>query len=233
MISLPILLSLLPSLLSGDTSYQVDFVSRYIWRGFDLNPDKEPVFQPSLEYEFGESGLSMNLWMSFSFVNKELNETDFTLAYTRKLSGQFFLEAGLIHYGWYFVPNFRFEEDTSHEVYVAFEMQEILFNPRIRFFYDFTNGDGIYVLMESEYSFEPMRDVETSIHASLGYNGGQWLEEGMDPGISDLNLGISLAYAWHDLRIVPFANYTFVFLDAIGKQNHFWFGVSLIFESQE
>jgi hypothetical protein len=227
------LLGISVSNLLAEYQFQTDLVSRFIWRGFDLNPDKEPVFQPSLEYEFGESGLSMNLWMSFSFVNKELNETDLTLSYTRKLSGQFFLEAGLIHYGWYFVPNFRFEDDTSHEVYVAIEIPETLFNPRITLFYDFANGDGLYVLFESEYSFEPVRSLETSFFASLGYNGGQWLEEGIDPGFSDVNLGISLAYAWHDLRIVPFANYTFVLLDVIGKENHFWFGVSLVYEAQK
>jgi uncharacterized protein (TIGR02001 family) len=230
---LPILLSLLPALLRGDTSYQVDFVSRYIWRGFDLNPEKEPVFQPSLEYEFGESGLSMNLWMSFSFVNKELNETDLTLSYTQRLLEKFSLQAGLIHYAWYFTPHFQFEDDTSHEIFAGLGMPEVFFQPAVTLFYDFTNGDGIYVLMESEYSFEPMRDVETSIHASLGYNGGQWLPEGEEPGFSDLNIGVSLSYALNAFRILPFANYTFVFLDAIGKQNHFWVGISLIYHPKK
>ena len=112
-------------------------------------------------------------------------------------------------------------------------MPETLLNPKITIFYDFTNGDGFYVFLETGYSFEPFASLIASFSASLGYNGGQWLAEGIDPGLSDLNLGISLAYAWHDLRIMPFANYTFVLLDAIGKENHFWFGLSLIFEPQE
>ncbi len=167
--------------------------------------------------------------MSFSFANKELNETNLTLAYSRKLFEPISLEAGLIHYGWYFAPNFRFEDDTSHEAYVAVEMPETLLNPRITLFYDFTNGDGFYVFLETGYSFEPIESLEASFSASLGYNGGQWLAEGTDPGFSDLNMGMSLAYAWNGLRIAPFAYYTFVLLDAIGKENHFWFGISLIY----
>ncbi len=78
-----------------------------------------------------------------------------------------------------------------------------------------------------------MKFLETTSSASLGYNGGQWLAEGSDRGFSDFNIGISLAYAWNELRIIPFVNYTFVLLDAIGKENHFWFGISLIYELEK
>jgi uncharacterized protein (TIGR02001 family) len=227
------LLGISHSSLSAEFHFQADFISRYIWRGFDLNPYKKPVFQPSLAYEFGNSGLSLNLWMSFSFANKELNETNLTLAYSRKLSETFSLETGLIHYGWYFAPNFRFEDDTSHEAYVSVGMPENLLQPAISLFYDFTNGDGFYVLLETGHYFDLAKSFEADISASLGYNGGQWLATGTDPGFSDLNIGISLAYAWNELRIIPFANYTIVLLDAIGKETHFWFGISLIYDPKK
>ncbi len=219
--------------LTAEYLFRADFVSRYIWRGFDLNPYKKPVFQPSITCEIGNSGLSLELWMSFSFANKELNETNLTLAYSRKISEQFLLNAGLIHYGWYFAPNFRFEDDTSHEVFAGLRMPGIVLRPAVTVFYDFTNGDGLYVLLETEYSYQPTISLETSLSASFGYNGGQWLAEGVDPGFSDLNLGISLAYAWKKLRVIPFAKYTFVLLDAIGKENHFWFGISLVYDVEK
>ena len=223
------LLGISHSNLSAEFHIQADFTSRYIWRGFDLNPYKKPVFQPSIEYEFGNSGFSLNVWMSFSFANKELNETDLTLTYTKELSDQFLLEVGLIHYGWYFAPNFRFADDTSHEIYARVGMPEILCQPALTIYYDFTNGDGFYVSLETGYSFKPLKFLKTTFSTSLGYNGGQWLAEGTDPGFSDLNIGLSLAYTWNDFQIIPFANYTFVLLDAIGKENHFWFGISLIY----
>jgi len=232
MISLLVLLPLFLHPLWGETSYQIDFVSRYIWRGFDLNPDQQPVLQPSIDMEFGESGLSLNLWMSFSFANKELNETDLTLTYTQKIGEEFSLQAGLIHYAWYFVPHFKFQDDTSHEIFASLVMPEVLFQPALTLFYDFTNGDGIYVLMESEYSFQPMKDMEASLRTSLGYNGGQWLPEGTEPGFSDLNISLSAAYVWHEFEIMPFVNCTIVLLDAIGKKNHFWFGLSLVYRPE-
>jgi hypothetical protein len=232
LIILPVLLCLLGicrTHLSADFHFRADFVSRYIWRGFDLNPYKEPVFQPSMACELGKSGLSLDLWMSFSFANKEWNETKLTLAYTRQLSEHFSLKAGLIHYGWYFAPDFRFEDDTSHELFAQLRVPEISLQPAITIFYDFTNGDGWYVLLETGYSFEPVKFLKTSFAASLGYNGGQWLAEETDSGFSDLNLGLSLTYAVNKFRIIPFAYYTFVLLDAIGKENHFWFGISSIY----
>ncbi|UCE40824.1 MAG: hypothetical protein JSV17_15470 [Candidatus Aminicenantes bacterium] len=227
------LLGLFRTNLKAEIQFQADFVSRYIWRGFDLNPYKKPVFQPSITYEFGNSGLSLDAWMSFSFANKELNETRLTLAYARRLSEQFTLKAGIIHYGWYFAPNLRFEDDTSHEVFASVGMPEIVLQPAITFFYDFTNGDGFYVLLKTRYSFDPVKFLKTSFSASLGYNGGQWLAEGSDPGFSDLNIGLSLAYAWKEFRIIPFVNYTILLLDAIGKENHIWFGISLIYELEK
>lgn len=223
-------LGLCHSDLSAQFSFQADFTSRYIWRGFDLNPYKKPVIQPSIGYDFGDSGFSLNLWMSFSFANKELNETDLTLAYTRKLTSTFFLEAGLVHYGWYFAPDFRFEDDTSHEFYAGVKMPESFLQPALTVFYDFTNGNGFYVLLETEYSFKPLKFLETLLSASLGYNGGQWLAENTEPGFSDLNIGIALVYRQDKFSVIPFAKYTFVLLEAIGKENHFWFGLSLVYE---
>lgn len=223
------LVGMFSSTLWAEFYVKTDLASRYIWRGFDLNPYKKPVLQPSLFYEFGDSGLSMDLWMSFSKEDKELTETNVTLAYTWKLMEQFTIETGFIHYGWYFAPDFRFEDDTSHEIYAKLGLPELVTQPAVTFFYDFTNGDGIYILIEGGHSFDLVKALEASFYTSIGYNGGQWLAEETAPGFSDFNIGLSLAFKWKDFQIVPYANYTFVLLDAIGKEDHFWFGVSLLY----
>ena len=40
--------------LPGAVSGQVDLVSRYIWRGFDLLPDNHAAIQPALTIDLGE-----------------------------------------------------------------------------------------------------------------------------------------------------------------------------------
>lgn len=213
--------------LMAQFQFNVDLVSRYIWRGFDLNPYEKPALQPSLDYRFGNSGFATRIWASFSFENKTYTEFDLFLTYDFKIKDQVSLTAGFIHYGWYFVDNFRFEDDTSHEIFLKAGLPEFFLNPSLTIYYDFTNGDGFYFLLDSSYSQKITNFVGAKLSASLGYNAGQWLAEETDPGFSDLNLGAALPFKFGRFSISGFANYTFVLLDAIGKENHFWYGISL------
>lgn len=213
--------------LKAEVIYQVDAASRYIWRGFDANPHKKPVIQPSIDFAFGQSGFSLNFWSSISFVSKDLNEFDLTLSYSTDLSKDVSLAAGLIHYAWYLAENFKFENDTSHEVFLSIESPTVFLHPSLSIFYDFTAGDGIYLLLEIGHSFPLFEKLGADLSASLGYNGGQWLAEESDPGFSDLNFGLTLPFQTGPFQISAFANYTIVLLDAIGEENHFWFGISL------
>lgn len=219
-----------PLTLLAEFSFKADLASRYIWRGFDLNPYKKPVLQPEVDYSFGDSGVAINLWASFSFERKETHEVDITLSYSRLISKKFLFRAGLIHYAWHFVENFRFKDDTSQEVFLAAKHMELFLCPSITAFYDFTNGDGLYVLFQTEYSLKLLSSVRADFLVSLGYNGGQWLAEGVDPGFSDLNFGYSIPFDIGNLQIAHFANYTIVLLDAIGRENHLWCGISVAYK---
>lgn len=213
--------------LIADFNYQLNISSSYIWRGFDLNPTQKMVLQPSVDYSFGKSGLALNLWGSFSFVNRETNEIDLTLSYTFKAAKNFSLKAGFIHYGYYFGENFSFENNTSHELFITAGLPNTITHPTLTVFYDFTNGDGLYLQLETGHSIIITPSIQTELSASLGYNGGQWLAEGVDPGFSDLNIGMAVSLEYKDWIITPYTNYTFVLLDALGNDNFFWFGISV------
>jgi len=216
--------------LRADFSFKTDIVSRYIWRGFDLNPYKKPGIQPSVSYEFGSSGLSANIRANISLENRDFQEIDLTLSYAVKFSEQLLLKAGLIHYGWYFSQDFVFEDDTTQEVFLSAYFKGLYVDPALTFFYDFTNGDGWYALFEADYYLDLWEYIGSEFYFSLGYNGGQWLAEGVDPGFSDMNLGLALPIRAGRFTLKLFARYTFVLLDAIGKDNHFWNGISLSFD---
>ena len=180
-----------------------------------------------LGYRFGASGVSLNLWSSLSFRNKEVNEFRFVLKYGHQIGANLALETGLIHYGWYFSPAFRFKDDTSHELFVVARYQNSTFSPSLTTYYDFTNGDGFYLLLDVAYKFKYVPFIPAELYASLGYNGGQWLAEGVDPGFSDLNLKMSIPVSLGRLQIAPFAAYTVVLLEALGKENFFLYGISI------
>jgi len=214
-------------LFAADILFNMDFSSRYIWRGFDLNPYRKPVIQPSLDWKIGQSGLSINIWSSLSFVSKEFNEVDLTLSYGKELTKGLLMETGLIHYAWYFTEDFEFKDDTSHEFFVSLGFPKIFFSPSLVFFYDFTVGDGFYTQLDIGYSLEVQKSFSAGLHSSLGYNGGQWLAEGVDAGFSDLNFSSSLVWDVGRLSLGASAHWTIVLLDAIGQENHFWFKISL------
>lgn len=220
----------IPNFLQADFRYQVDFTSRYIWRGFDLNPNKQPALQPSFEYSCGDCGFTLNFWSSISFNNKDANEIDLNFTYDFKLSENFSLKAGFIFYGWYFVENFSFKDNTSQEVFVSAGLPKLFFQPRLTVFYDFGAGDGFYVMLDTLYNHWFSRSWQLSLSASLGYNGGQWLVESVNPGFSDFNLGLSLLFKTGRFELSPFTRFTFVLLDAIGTEDHFIFGVSVIYK---
>lgn len=225
-------LILTPLNLLADFSFKADLASRYIWRGFDLNPYRKPVLQPEVTYTFGNSGLAVNLWSSFSFERKEANEIDLILAYSRKLAENLRVQLGVIHYAWHFVEDFCFKDDTSQEIFLGVELAEFFLKPSLTAFYDFTQGDGLYLLGKAEYSLRLLSSVRTDFWVSLGYNGGQWLAEGVDPGFSDLNLGLAVPLEIGDFRIENFINYTIVLLDAIGRENHLWYGISVAYKKK-
>jgi len=214
-------------LLAG-TAYQLTFSSRYTWRGFEMNPPNKPVLQPSITYTFGESGFSANAWGSFSFENKELNELDLTLSYSFASSEHVSLAVGFIHYGWYFAEGFRFEDNTTQEVYVSAGLPKVFLSPRVSFYYDFNNGDGYYLLLGVGHSLPVSGRLSLELAASCGYNGKQWIEES---GFSDLNLGASLPLKINKFTVTPFLNVTFILLDAVnpGVDNEISFGAAAAF----
>jgi uncharacterized protein (TIGR02001 family) len=214
---------------AGSLSGQLDFMSRYIWRGWDLNPDKKPVMQPSFTYTFGDSGFAANVWLSISSEDKEVNETDITLSYDFKLSETVSLSAGLIHYGWYFARGFKFKNDTSYELFVSAAFPKLPLSPGVAVYYDFHLGDGMYARFSVAQSIKLAETITADLSASLGYNDGQYLEDFMDDGFSDFNIGIALPFKLGRTSVTPLINYTIVLLDDISKNNHLWFGVSLAF----
>jgi uncharacterized protein (TIGR02001 family) len=216
--------------LNAGVRYQLDFSSSYIWRGFDLNPSKKPVLQLSVDLDLGQSGFAVNLWSSFSFVSSKLNEFDLTLSYSTDLTKDISIEAGLIHYAWYFTDNFKFKDDTSHEVFFSFGIPNLFFEPALSIYYDFTVGDGLYIQFDIGHSFPILKSLELALSSSLGYNGGQWLANESDSGFSDLNFGLALPFTTGRFQALAFANYTIVLLETIGQENHFWLGFSVSYK---
>ncbi len=214
-------------LYSGGFSFQADFVSRYIWRGFDLNPTKKPVIQPQVTYAFGDSGFAVNLFLNFSFEDKNTNEVDFTFSYDFKTGEDFALTVGFTNYAWPYIKDFDFKDHTTQEFFVTAGFPKLPLSPTISVYYDINLGDGLYAELGIGHSVELSKNLTADLSGSLGYNAGQWLPDGANTGFSDLNLGAALPIKTGKFTVTPYATYTFVFLDAVSLDNHFRFGISI------
>lgn len=214
----------------GPVDISLDFVSRYIWRGMDLNM-KKPALQPGVSTSIGPA--TIGFWGSISFEDKNLTETDFYLDFGIPLPKPMSLNVGLTYYGWYWADNFDFGKNTSPELYVTAGLGVIL-SPTISLYYDFDNGDGygsgLYVLLGLSQTLFSAGVVKVNVDATAGFvMGGAWLLNSDASGLSDLNLKLSVPVSAGPVTLTPFAVLTVRTMDEVKGGDDdavFWFGLS-------
>jgi hypothetical protein len=213
--------------LAAGVSAQVDWTSRYVWRGFDLSGNRS-CLQPQVTFEFGQSGFALNLWSSFCLqdrsLTKDLDEIDATLSYTIPTGDSFALEAGVTLYGFYFVKNFKMKDQTTPEVYLKGSLPNVPLAPSLTVFYDFNLGSGFYALLGVEHSLKLGETLSLDLSGSLGYNGKLFID---DSGFSDLAVGAALPLSLGKATLTPYVKYSLSLLDSVNENNEFWFGASL------
>ncbi|MCP4214364.1 MAG: hypothetical protein GY765_06890 [bacterium] len=213
-------------------TYEVGFVTSYVWRGFDMYPKNKPAIQPSITYQVGKSGFSINMWASFAMSDreelKELEEIDFTLNYDFQLSENVALSVGMINYGFYWIDDYTFKDGNTQEFYVTAGLPKMIFNPSISVYLDINLGDGLYIALSGGHSFKLSEKTNLELSATLGYNGKQWMDES---GISDLNFSAALPLTVGKFSIAPSINYTHVFLEPLyregDKKEKLWAAVTI------
>ena len=219
---------LLTAHMNAAVEFGLDFSSRYIFRGFDLNPDNKPVIQPSITCALGSSGLSVNLWGSFSFENKTLHETDITLSYDFTGLKNVSLSVGFIHYGWYFSEDFSFKDHTTQEFYITAGLPGVLLKPTLSLYYDINNGDGFFASLGIGHGLKLSKEIALDLSASLNYNGGQWIE---GSGFSHINLVLSCPLQFDKISVSPFFGAVIILMEEVnpGVDSEIFVGVSLAF----
>jgi len=220
------LLVILSSLHAAPAEVEAAMYSRYIWRGFDLNPQNKRVFQPSLTFPVGNRGFSVNLWGSFSLADRDLDELDLTLSWRFSAGEDFYVTVGAVQYGWYFARDFTWKDHTSRELFITLEKDIRGFSPEFSLFWDFANGSGLYARLGISHTSELCCGTSLEISAALGYNHRQWIK---GSGFSDLDLGISAPWRLYRVTITPTAHLCVILMDEInpGTKVEVWGGIAV------
>ena len=216
--------------LPGAVSPQVDMVSRYIWRGFDLLPDNHPAIQPSLTIDLGQSGFSLNVWSSFALANrtdfKYSDEIDLTLSYDFKMPEGWELSAGFTHYGYWFAQDFSFKDGTTQEIFATVTRTDLPLSPTLSLYYDFNLGSGLYVTLGGSHELKVSEKVSMELGGLVGFNSRQYIDK---TGFSDIDLYIKAPLALGRVTLTPSLNVMLPLMDEVNEYTEIWFGFSAAF----
>ena len=223
----------------GPTSGTFALVSRYVWRGQDLNPNNDMAFQPSITFSLHDS-VSLNVWGSIgkSGVNQnkgmELDELDFTLSKSGAFSKDLNWTVGHTYYTFHTLSN-----DESQETYAGVSLPKVAMKPSVTLYGDWGSdvSRGYYLSVAGSHDI-PLagnkRLPSITMNVSAGYCDGQW---SMKPGLSDVNVSFAAPVEMKAFTVTPFITYTYVPDKAssakgqtsppfINTQNELWGGVN-------
>jgi len=215
--------------LPGAASIQVDVVSRYVWRGFDLLPDNHGAVQPSFTLDLGKSGFSLNLWSSFALAQRGLfkysDEIDVTLSYAVPMPEGWELSVGLTHYGYWFADDFKFKDHTTQEASAALARTDLPLSPQLSVYYDFNLGSGFYVTLGGSHELKLSEKMSLEAGGLIGFNGGQYVDKA---GFSNIDIYVRTPLTMGKLTLAPSLNLMIPLLDEVNEDTEIWFGFSMI-----
>ncbi len=213
---LAIALLTVPFLLRAEISVGVDAelagVTKYIWRGMEVN--KDFVLQPSVTAKVGS--FSFNTWgnMDTTDYGKEagygdqsgrFTEIDLTLSYSYSYELLNFT-GGIINYSF---PNTGLS--STYEAFVALGLGTIL-SPTLSLYYDIDNIHGLYGNFGVSHSFEISKEVALNLSSSIGYGSSDFNEGyfgNSNGGLVDFNLGANVTFALNKhFKIKPFITFS-------------------------
>ena len=216
-----------------------DFMSKYIWRGQNLNDDY--AFQPGAAVSY--AGFTAAVWGSLDLTDIGDNkygftEVDYSLDYSTAVPGIDWLgfSAGVINYHFPGVVG-----DTT-EVYWGFAA-DLPLSPSFTVYHDIDEVDGTYISFGLGHSIDQIAElapgvpVGMEIGASLGwgdsdYNAAYW---GIDESkLNDLTLSVAFPIEIGGWTLAPSINYVTLLSDEIRAtdsyargSDYFFTGLSL------
>jgi uncharacterized protein (TIGR02001 family) len=215
------------ALLPGAVSGQVDLVSRYIWRGFDLLPGNHPAIQPQFSIDLGRSGFSLGVWSSFALERRDefasADEIDVTISYEVPLPADWEMIVGLTNYGYWFADGFKFRDHTSREIFIQVAGTGMPLSPTITVNYDFNLGSGLYVTLGGSHELKLSERISMEMGGLIGFNSRQYIDK---TGFSDVDIYARLPLTLGRLTLTPSLNAMIPLLDEVNEETEIWFGLS-------
>jgi hypothetical protein len=205
---------------SVNGGFEVNAMSKYIWRGMEIH-NKVAV---QTDLNLGYRGFTVDFWSDYrTGDNSEVDEVDFTLDYTKSVSlkrGKLSVSTGYIYYD--------IDGGDTQEIYVGAGYSDKIFSLPISLgatiYRDIDAIQSTYLELTGSTEF-PLNTITISPYITLGY---YWYDHGEDDwnnlelGI-DTSVPINKSFYLHGLVAYSIGN------DDLGVDNEFYGGVGVGF----
>ena len=228
--------------------FDMTYVTKYIWRGYDLFDDHGAI-QPSVYADLFGTGFSVNVWGSIPLGTgsnmgnggiNQLQEYDYTLAYGYSLfeDQTYQLDMG-VNYIYYDFPKLGSSADTQ-EIGVSLSLPKLINIGEVALIPGYygcklwPTDSGLEDDVAGGYhSFSlsldlpiPTTEQTLSMFTDINYNDGLF---GSDHDWSHVSFGISTSLAIKSITITPSINYQLSMDDSVNPENELYGGVTLAF----
>jgi len=218
------------------------FVSKYLWRGYDLFDDKG-AWQPSINYDILGTGFNANVWGSFPIGsgNENWTELDYTFGYGHTFfeEEKYALEIGG-NYIYYDYPKLNRFADTQ-EIGVGIALPRLISFGEIALVPGYYGGKlwptkgqddvagGVHILSlncDIPVPCPIRKDVDQvfSLFTDLTYNDGAF---NADHDWSHATVGLSTGFAIGPVTVTPALYYQKSMDDSVNNEDELWGGLSV------
>ncbi|MBN2063989.1 MAG: hypothetical protein JW745_04225 [Sedimentisphaerales bacterium] len=214
------------------------FVSKYMWRGYDIYDD-HGAWQPSVTFDLFGTGFSLNIWGSqpIGSGNEELTETDVTAAYYfQAFSEEKYAVDVTFDFVYFGYPKAN-HLMAAHEAEVWLSMPnllqagEIAIVPGYCFATMWPDSSGVagvsgafHVLSLAANMPLPGTEQVISLSSQAVYNDGAYAA---DHDWSNAAFGLSTSFEAGSICIKPSLNYQISMDDSVNTDDEIWAGLSL------
>jgi len=225
----------------------MDYVSKYMWRGFDVLHGT-PAVQPSLTLYPGRTGYYLCIWSSIALQEKwrDWDELDFSVGYYDSLweKDGYALDMDIC-YTYFYFPRLARDQDT-HEIALTLKLPNVIpplgpthWVPYSAFYYGRSVRGapqaGLWIKLGTSVELPvpavlPWQEKQNlTIYAETFYNdGGQAAH--VHPGWSHLATGINTTFKWQGLNFTPGIHYQWSWEETVNEKNEFWYTLSVAYK---
>lgn len=237
------------------TTLDASWVSKYIWRGFDILDDRA-AFQPSINMDLYDSGFSLNVWSSFAgsssgsrpgnpdFSTVDLEEWNYTVAYTNAIREG---ETSQVNYAawwtYYDYPDTASIDADMQEVALSMSMPNVLACEWVPSYTVISmwpaqgggksnenggnreSGGFIHVVGLNKNFTCPMSEQILNFGVDATFNDGTGGTE-VDHDWSHLTWNLSTSYDMAGGILTPSVHYQTSMDDSVNENDELWAGIS-------